>query len=197
MELGPGPGTNFRCYSKSGKEGNDDQLQPITSWVGVDPNQGFSEVLQIEANKHDLQFPITTIWLNAESNTLDIARESIETVVGTHVLCSVDNVQEVLRNVKTSLNVGGAYVFMEHVYADAVEGSFLRKMQVMLQPVVGILANGCTFKDMEKEIRQAFSDDDDYSYVIEGLERFEAPMPFFVFTPHIMGRVVKKERIRM
>ena len=88
LEIGPGPGTNFWCW---GSESN--STHDITEWVGVEPNEFFQ--LKIEENRlaHGLTFPTSTVWLKGEH--VDVEPESFDAVVGTHVLCSVDDVYQV------------------------------------------------------------------------------------------------------
>ena len=88
LEVGPGAGANFRCLVNA---------TDILSYTTVEPNAEFTDVLLSEARDQNLNFEITPTWLKGEE--MDIADASIDTVVGTHVLCSVDNPQQVLANI--------------------------------------------------------------------------------------------------
>lgn len=124
LEIGPGPGTNFRCWSNN---------SDIVEWVGVEPNTFFDEHLQREKQLRNVSFPISTIWLNGEDD-IDVEPQSFDFVVGTHVLCSVSDVYKVLAQVRRALKPGGEYVFLEHVVADREKdfGTYLG--QLLIQP---------------------------------------------------------------
>ena len=110
LEFGFGPGTNFRCW----------QNADIVEWVGVDPNQHFGESFKENIAKNNVSFSTSTVWLQGENadGDVDVQAESFDYVVGTHVLCSVDDVDQVLRQMGRALKPGGEIVFMEHVAAE-------------------------------------------------------------------------------
>lgn len=176
LEIGPGPGTNFRCWTNNTK---------ITEWVGVEPNPYFAQNLLEEHQKYNLTFPIKTIWIKGED--LDIEPNSFDVVVGAHVLCSVDNVKQVLTQVKRALKPLGTYYFMEHVQEPSEKNIILYSIQEFLQPFLYLIGNGCQFKALWEELTastglQGFS--------VE-LNHIALPMPISVFSPHIMGKAIK------
>ena len=175
LEFGPGPGTNFRCLGGSN----------IESWTGVEPNESFRTLLEDEAKKFDLNFPISTVWLKGE--TVDIEASSVDTVIGTHVLCSVTSPTSVLANINRALKEGGTFHFMEHINSPKNTNS--RTVQDLLAPIFTIIANGCTFKDMQDIIVRELGGDFDIS-----MEEFDAPMPLAPFIPHLIGKATKKSK---
>lgn len=177
LELGPGPGTNYKCW----KDNKD-----ITEWVGIEPNNYFNDSLIKEKKLQKLSFPTKVVWINGESN-LDIEVGSFDYVIGTHVLCSVNNVDEVLNQVKRALKPGGIYYFIEHVI-DEKEGSLLYYMQSFIQPVFNIVANGCTFRDTWNDINTL--KEKGFKVV---MEHFQAPVPIFLIKNHIKGYAVLNE----
>jgi SAM-dependent methyltransferase len=179
LELGPGPGTNYKCW----KDNKD-----ITEWVGVEPNNYFSDSLIEEKELQKLSFPTKVVWMNGESN-LDIDVGSFDYVIGTHVLCSVSNVNEVLIQVKRALKPGGIYYFIEHVI-DETEGSILYYIQNFIQPIFKIIANGCTFRDTWNDINTL--KDEGFQVV---MNHFKAPVPIFLIKNHIKGYAVLNEVI--
>jgi SAM-dependent methyltransferase len=61
--------------------------------------------------------------------------------VGTLVLCSVTDVTQTLKEIKRILRPGGIYIFIEHVAAE--DGTFLRLVQTVLDPLQQVVADGC------------------------------------------------------
>ena len=177
LEIGPGPGTNFRCLTNAAVE----------EWVGVEPVTHFQPFQDAERAKFNITFPTRTVWLNGEN--IDIDAESFDTVVGTHVLCSVQDTRQVLRQVIRALKPGGTYYFLEHVAADPVNTTMYYSQQ-LLAPLFSIIGNGCEFRPL-------YDDMDWLQSAIPNLEvsyeHFDAPLPLPPIKPHILG-VVKKLR---
>ena len=179
LEIGPGPGTNFRCWSNN---------KDIVEWVGVEPNKHFEEQLQLEKAKRNVTFPISTIWLNSEEN-LDIEPGSFDYVVGTHVLCSVTDIFMVLKQVRRALKPGGQYVFVEHVAAEKEKDPSTYYMQILMQPFINIIGNGCLFKDTWNYLNSQ-----------TGLPGFDVKLehrllalPIPALNPHIFGVATKQK----
>lgn len=174
LELGPGPGTNFRCWENS---------TFVTEWTGVEPNGYFNASLTEEKTKRNILFPTNVVWLSGED--LDVEPASFDAVIGTHVLCSVSDVSAVLRQVHRALKPGGTYYFMEHVAAQEQEEA-LRRVQRWLAPILKVIANGCAFKTLWRDIATLESNGFDVA-----LEHISAPSLSFM-VPHIAGTAVKK-----
>src|SRR5215467_3373794 len=101
LEIGPGAGVNLRHYD------------PSVQWIGIEPNPYMRAYLEKEAERCGLQVDLGTG--NAEQ--LDIADQSIDAVVCTLVLCSVQDVGRVLKEIRRVLKPEGHFVFIEHVAA--------------------------------------------------------------------------------
>lgn len=171
LELGPGPGTNFRCYE-------DAKIEQLT---GIEPNEYFKAELMAEKEKQHLTFPVEQRWLRGEE--LDVEPGTFDSVVGTHVLCTVEDVVGVLSNVKKALKPGGTYLFMEHVAAE--EGTWLRTAQKLVEPAFTIIANSCRFKNIEGILRREM-----IGWECD-ITAFDGPMPLPPFVPHIRGSCIK------
>ncbi|KAJ1400007.1 S-adenosyl-L-methionine-dependent methyltransferase [Ochromonadaceae sp. CCMP2298] len=171
LEIGPGPGTNFRCWQ--------DHTE-ITEWVGVEPNENFR--INETAASMNVTFPVRTVWLRGED--VDVLAESFDFVVGSHVLCSVGDVDQVLRQVRRALKPGGTYFFTEHVQAPH---GLLRRAQQILEPFFFVLANGCTFRPLWESL----SEETGLRGFQVHLEFLDAPMPIPFFVPHVSGWAVK------
>jgi len=175
LEIGPGPGTNFRCWSENTQ---------ISEWIGVEPNNYFDADLVEEKIKHNITFPTKTVWLRGED--LDIEPESFDFVVGAHVLCSVSDTWEVLRQVRRSLKPGGQFLFLEHVAAEQQTPLFFA--QVLLQPFMFIFGAGCQFRELWLDLQE--------SAALPGfdvnLQRRDLPEALLFLKPHVLGFATKR-----
>ncbi|KAL7513457.1 hypothetical protein ACHAXN_010545 [Cyclotella atomus] len=180
LEFGPGPGTNFKCLENI-------TTSTIEKYVVVEPNTYFEEKLEEEKKKRGLDFPLEFMGIKGEN--IDIVEEgTFDVVVLTHVLCSVDSVEDVLSNAEEALKPGGRLVFMEHVLAE--EGSVLYHFQTQfIAPVLQIVGNGCKFEKLHEVVERYLGDRFDLE-----ITDFDAPMPKFMafVRPHIKGVAVKK-----
>eukprot|EP00286_Rhodomonas_abbreviata_P012753 CAMPEP_0181326032 /NCGR_PEP_ID=MMETSP1101-20121128/21263_1 /TAXON_ID=46948 /ORGANISM="Rhodomonas abbreviata, Strain Caron Lab Isolate" /LENGTH=136 /DNA_ID=CAMNT_0023434421 /DNA_START=12 /DNA_END=422 /DNA_ORIENTATION=- len=132
----------------------------------------------------NISFPISTVWLRGEN--VDIIPESFDYVVGSHVLCSVDNVRQVLKQVKRALKPGGTYYFTEHIAAPTE--SPLRPWQELLEPVFNVVANGCKFKSLWLDL----SEETGLPGFDVSVRFMDAPIPIPFLQPHLQGQAVKR-----
>ena len=177
LEFGPGPGTNFKCLVNS---------TTIDDYVGVEPNVHFKEKMMLEKERRSLTFPIHFAALRGE-DYVDVPSESFDSVIMTHVLCSVDSVESVLANAERALKSGGKMVFIEHVRG---KGTNMKLFQDAVGPIFNIIGNGCHVRDT-KTIIESYLDN---RFDVE-IDEFEAPLPKFPFLfarPHIKGIATKK-----
>ena len=172
IEFGPGPGTNFACSAQGVNE--------PSRWVGVEPNAFFAEAQAAAAANSS--FPRETKWLKGE--TVDVEAGSFDAAVLTHVLCSVDDPAEVVRQAARALKSGGQLLVMEHVAAP--EGTPMRAVQKIFAPVFEIVGNGCQFRHTGKILEDLARE----SGLFAGLEiePFEAPVPIPFLKPHIIAK---------
>lgn len=179
LEFGPGPGSNFRCMHNL-------TTAPITNYVAVDPNPNFDAVRLEEKERLNLTFPVTTVGLRGED--VDVEPGMYDTVIGTHLLCSVDSTTSVLAAVDRALKDGGRYLFLEHVLAED-QTSMRWWQENALGSLMYILGNGCKFLNTANIVKEYFGKDDRYTI---NITEFQAPgVPPFL-TPHILGVVNKK-----
>ncbi len=161
LELGPGTGPNLKYY------------QPGVEWHGVEPNPHMHPYLLAEAEKHGMRVEL----LAASALELPYPDASMEHVVGTLVLCSVPDPEQVMREIKRVLKPGGSYVFIEHVAAK--RGSFHALVQKTFKPLWCCCADGCHVDRRSWEtIAQA-------EFGKTEIEHFNLRFP--IVTPHIMG----------
>lgn len=111
VELGPGTGGNFRYYRRG------------SLLTAIEPNRMMRDRLLKKAEQHGINLDIRE--LRAED--LDLADQSTDAVVSTEVLCTVDDLNQVLNEVYRILRPGGRFLFLEHV--PAPKGTLLRRLQ--------------------------------------------------------------------
>ncbi|XP_036387748.1 methyltransferase-like protein 7A [Megalops cyprinoides] len=169
LEIGCGSGANFEYYPSGCKI------------ICTDPNPHFETYLQksLAANDH----LVFEKFIVASGEDLGAVRDnSVDVVVCTLVLCSVNNTKRVLEEAHRLLRPGGALYFMEHVVSDP--STWTHFFQHVLQPLWYYFGDGCevtrmTWKDLEAS---KFSD--------LKLRHIEAPL-IFIIKPHILGYAVK------
>lgn len=166
LEIGPGTGVNLRFYRTG------------IRWIGIEPNPFMHPHLRREAGR--LSLPIDLRHGVAER--LDLADESLEAVVSTHVLCSLRDLPAALHEIRRVLRPGGRFVFIEHVAAPP--GTWLRRVQRWVRPFSQALADGCC---PDREIRVAL---ERAGFAQVDCQQFRLPLP--VVGPHIAGVAVKK-----
>ncbi|XP_022151259.1 methyltransferase-like protein 7A [Momordica charantia] len=129
LEIGIGAGPNLKCYGDEGMR-----------VYGMHPNKKMEKYAREAALNAGLP-PENFEFKQAVGEAIPLPDASVDAVVGTLVLCSVMNVDMALKEVKRVLRPGGLYVFVEHVAAE--EGTVLRLIQDVLDPLQQIVADGC------------------------------------------------------
>lgn len=103
LEIGAGTGANLAHYD--GK---------VESLVITEPEPAMLRRLQRKARE---ETPLAKI-LRAPAEDLPFEDASFDTVVSTLVLCTVDDQERSLREIRRVLKPGGTLLFLEHVRAD-------------------------------------------------------------------------------
>ncbi len=112
----------------------------VTSVVAIEPSASMrtsaeSRVAATRARGIDVEV------VDAVGEALPIPDDSIDSVLLAYVLCTVEDVDAALAEVRRVLRPGGVVCVMEHVRAP--EGSWLRRSQRIVAPVWPRLAGGC------------------------------------------------------
>lgn len=123
LEVGAGTGLNVAHYG----EGTEELLL-------IEPAPGMREVLAAATAS-----PLVRV-LDGTGEALPAADGSVDTVVGTFVLCSVEDPAAVLREVARVLRPGGRYLGLEHVRADSPLGA---RAQDAVAPAWRFAIRGC------------------------------------------------------
>ena len=173
VEIGPGAGVNLQYYNL--QYYNLQYYGHAVRWIGVEPNVHLHDRLRRKAAALGIEAEV----LGGVAERLPLADASADAVVSTLVLCSVDDVQAALAEVRRVLKPGGAFVFLEHVAAP--EGSTLRRVQEAVRPAWGVLADGCRPDRESGRLIEAAGFEE------VRIERFDAAMPLPVVRPHVVG----------
>ena len=137
VELGPGTGANMRYYTSG------------TKVIAIEPNPEMHDRLRMSADEHGVDLEIRTV----RGESIDVDDASVDGVVGTLLLCGVDDPAQVVREAHRVLRPGGVYFFIEHVEAPA--GSRTLMAQRLLFRPHRWLFNGCeTTRDTGSLLQQ-------------------------------------------
>jgi SAM-dependent methyltransferase len=124
LEIGIGTGLNLVAYPRSASLRGLDPSGPALA-VAAERARGLTRSIELaRGDAADLPYP----------------DDSFDTVVGTFVLCSVDDVPGTLLEARRVLRVGGTVRFLEHARSD--HGAIAR-LQGRLAPAWGRAAGGC------------------------------------------------------
>ncbi len=165
LELGPGAGVNLEYYPSG------------LRWIGVEPNPFLHPKIRREAKQLGTRAAI----LEATAEHLPFRDGSVDAVVSSLVLCSVQDLEAALREVRRVLRPGGRYVFLEHVAA--LPGTPLRRLQSWIRPLSRLLADGCC---PDRETWRAL---EAAGFAPLSLEHFHVHVP--IVSPHIAGMATK------
>jgi ubiquinone/menaquinone biosynthesis C-methylase UbiE len=167
LEIGPGTGPNLSYYPSD------------IHWIGIEPNPFMHPYLRQEAERLGLDIDLRS----GTAEHLDVEDNSMDAVVSTLVLCSVDNLAATLQEILRVLKPGGRFFFLEHVAAP--QGSGLRRVQQWVRPLWKSLGDGCC-PDRETWLALENAGFENVSY-----QHFRANVPAIV-SPQIIGVATKK-----
>ena len=166
VEIGPGTGVNMRFYADGVRV------------IAVEPNRNMHDPLRASAAEHGVDLEIRTV----QGERIDLDDNSADHVVGTLVLCGVDDPAQVVSEVRRVLKPGGTYFFLEHV--GAAPGTGVRRVQDLVHRPHRWLANGCeTNRDTAAVIDAAGFASVDHDLVDPGLAGA-------YIRPHLVGVAV-------
>jgi ubiquinone/menaquinone biosynthesis C-methylase UbiE len=138
LEIGLGTGGNLPYYPKT-----------IKSLTVAEPSSGMHE----RAKNRAIETGHSVEWFQTKGECLPFEEKRFDTVVTSQLLCSVENVEKVLKESFRVLKPGGQYRFFEHVIS---KDSNIRKWQYRLNRIHKIIGCGCELiKDIEQSIRDS------------------------------------------
>ena len=167
VEIGPGSGINFRYLPES------------ISWIGIEPNLAFHGHLTAQAQRCG----ITAQCLDGSAERIPLPDDHADAVICTLVLCSVNDPDAVIAELKRILKPNGRLYFIEHVAAPA--GSALRSAQNILNPLNRLIADGCSCN------RETWRTLESSGFSSITLDHTTVLGSFSIHSPHVIGIAVK------
>lgn len=138
LEIGAGDGENFGAFD-SGVE-----------WIGLEPDAKRRSELATRAR----EWKHASEPLDARAESIPLPDHSVDAVVGTYVLCSVDDPAAVLAEVRRVLVPGGRVIFIDHVIAPP--RTLKRAVQRVATPISKRVCHGCHWdRDTERSLVEA------------------------------------------
>ncbi len=136
LEIGIGTGINIPYYPDN-----------IKALVTVEPSDAMRHRAELRANAWERSIE----WHQGRGEQLPFKEGRFDTVVIVDVLCTVDNVDAVLRDAYRVLKPGGRLHFLEHGIA---QDEKIRKWQIRLNGLSKTIACGCDLtRDIEQHLR--------------------------------------------
>lgn len=124
LEIGVGAGHNLPLYRN------------VSKVFALEPS---AELLAM-AKERNISVPVE--FLNTGAERLPLPNNSVDTAISTWVLCSVENPQTVLNEIKRVLRPDGKFLFVDH----GVSPNFLiRTIQNILTPITKSFTGNCHF----------------------------------------------------
>jgi ubiquinone/menaquinone biosynthesis C-methylase UbiE len=139
LEVGIGSGLNLPFYSATG----------VTRLIGIDPSADLLAMARKRVG--GVAFPVTLVGQPADRIPLD--DRSVDTVVVTWSLCSIQNPVAALEEIRRVLKPDGRFIFIEHGLSPDVR---VQSWQNRLTPLWRRIAGGCHLnRKMDDLIRSA------------------------------------------
>jgi len=126
LEIGFGTALNLRHYPPA-----------VSKLTVVDPNSMLAD--RVARRISEARMPVERFHLDA-SGGLPFEDESFDTVVTTFTLCSIDEVEPALREIRRVLRPSGLYIFLEHGRSGDPR---VARRQDFFNPVQKLIACGC------------------------------------------------------
>lgn len=138
LEIGAGDGENFGAFD------------PGVEWIGLEPDAKRRAELATRAR----EWKHASEPLDARAESIPLPDGSVDAVVGTYVLCSVDDPAAVLAEVRRVLVPGGRVIFIDHVIAPP--RTLKRAVQRVATPISKRVCHGCHWdRDTERSLVEA------------------------------------------
>jgi protein-L-isoaspartate O-methyltransferase len=134
LEVGAGTGTNFAFYPTT-----------VTEVVAIEPEQRLASIARRAADGAPVPIIVSTDTVERYPSG-----EPFDAVVCSLVLCSVDQPDDVLRQLFSVLRPGGELRYLEHVASDGMRAPLQRVADATVWP--RLLGNCHTHRDTERSI---------------------------------------------
>ncbi|MEZ0169977.1 class I SAM-dependent methyltransferase [Microvirga sp. TS319] len=156
LEIGMGPGLNLPFYNPL----------HVTRIIGVDPNDAFLHLGEVRHRSSRVPLEI----MRSPAEELPLGDGTVDTAVITYTLCSVDDPERALGEVRRVLKPDGRVLFLEHGLSPEED---VARWQHRLNPIWRSLAVGCNLTRPVAELlqRTGFSISDIEEYYLGGTPR--------------------------
>ena len=171
LEVGAGTGTNFAYYPAS-----------VTEVVAVEPERRLAPRAREVAAKAPV--PVTVTTGTVEKFLIDTDGKPFDAVVCSLVLCSINDPDNVLRQVFSLVRPGGELRYLEHVGSPGLRGRLQKLADATVWP--RLMGNCHTHRDTEASIVGA-------GFAVDRT-RSEPALPAWFPTPvaeYTIGRALK------
>jgi len=126
LEIGIGSGLNLSLYNPS----------TVDKIIGIDPS---SEIIKM-AKKKTKEISIPVELTNHSGEEIQLKNNSIDTIVMTYTLCTIEKPDKALREMKRVLKPKGRLLFCEHGISPEVK---IRTIQNLINPLWNCFSGGC------------------------------------------------------
>jgi len=169
LEIGAGGGANFEYYPAN------------CLVVCLEPKRNFEEYINknVEVNEG---LKVEFVHGFAEDMN-SVADNSVDAVVATLVLCSVNDIPRALQEIHRILKPGGQFYYMEHV--SAVSGTWLAWVQSLITPVWRHIADGCCLDRHTGKLVQSSI------FTSVKQKHMDANTNMLLIRPHVIGVATK------
>ena len=171
LEIGFGSGATLPFYDPA----------KASSLTVVEPSQGMNR----RAAAHLAASPVPIRSVPGAGERLPFADASFDTVVCCLTLCSVQDVGQVLAEVRRVLKPGGRFLFLEHVLSDDPQR---QRWQQRLNPIQKVVGVGCNLNRPSAHLVRAAGFTLDPMPVQEEEYAFGA---LKTLTPLVMGSAIR------
>ncbi|AFY54767.1 methylase involved in ubiquinone/menaquinone biosynthesis [Rivularia sp. PCC 7116] len=139
LEIGFGTGLNLSFYP--------DEIHKI---ITVDNNPGVNKLAQKRIEKSS----ITVDHRILSGENLPMADNTFDSVVSTWTLCSIEKVEQAVKEIHRVLKPGGKFFFIEHGLSNEPS---IQTWQNRLNPIQNVIADGCNLnRNIRSIVQQQF-----------------------------------------
>ncbi|MDP9189657.1 MAG: class I SAM-dependent methyltransferase [Actinomycetota bacterium] len=176
LEVGAGTGLNLPFYTDA-----------VSELVLAEPDPHMAKRLRLRLSEQGPPADIAVRVIEAGAEDLPFDDESLDTVVSTLVLCTVESPEQSLAEARRVLVEGGALLYLEHVRS---EGRARAWWQDRLDRPWGVIAGGCHPNRPTPETLA------DAGFWVEQMDRTEMPKAPPWMKPMISGVARRPEAAR-
>lgn len=182
LEIGVGSGPNLKYYGSK-----------ASTISALEPNRAFDEFI-LESAVAAKVSPNKMRIVPGYAEKIPMEDDSVDVVIGTMVLCSVQSVAKSLQEIYRVLKPGGKYIFTEHVAAPT-NLPMLGMAQQLADPLQRIFAEGCHLRrNPQEDILGTFGTQNvklKTTVLSSGKRDAGRLPPHFLLSPHLIGCATK------